>query len=138
MSETNKILIADDDEMVVSLLEEVLQSAGYQTLKAVNGKQTLEMVEKEHPHLLLLDIGMPELDGMQACHEIRASSQNANLAIAMITGKAEASSIVEALESGADDYIAKPFENDDLLAKVKILIEQAKTGALPSQLSTKK
>jgi len=136
--EKPKILVADDEEAIVSLLQKILNSAGFEVVTAFNGRETLEKVNSENPHLILLDITMPELNGLEVCQQIRQNAEFATLAIVMLTGRDEASSIVKALESGADDYVGKPFDHDALVAKIRTLLERSKVNRLPSQLAAKK
>ena len=128
-----KILVVDDNEKNVELLEAILQPAGFDVLKAYNGKQAIEMVGQEHPGLLLLDIMMPELDGFQVCEMLRKDPQNAGLPVIMVTAKDKASDIVQSLERGADEYIVKPIDKKEVLRKVEDMLAKASKNSLPSQ-----
>jgi len=128
-----KILVVDDNEKNVELLEAILQAAGFEVLKAYNGKQAIEMVGKERPDLLLLDIMMPELDGFQVCEILRKDPQNAGLPVIMVTAKDKESDIVQSLERGADDYIVKPINKKELLSKIEDMLAKASRKSLPSQ-----
>ena len=129
-----KILVVDDNEKNVELLEAVLLAAGYDVLKAYDGKQAIEAIGKERPDLLLLDIMMPQLDGFQVCGMLRKDPQNSNLPIIMATSKDKESDIVQSLEKGADDYIVKPIDKKTLLAKIEDMLVKASKNNLPSQL----
>jgi two-component system cell cycle response regulator len=129
-----KILVVDDNEKNVELLEAVLLAAGYDVLKAYDGKQAIEAIGKERPDLLLLDIMMPQLDGFQVCGMLRKDPQNSNLPIIMATAKDKESDIVQSLEKGADDYIVKPIDKKTLLAKIEDMLVKASKNNLPSQL----
>ena len=133
-----KILVVDDNEKNVELLEAVLQAAGFEVLKAYDGKQAIEVVSKERPDLLLLDIMMPQLDGFQVCEILRKDSQNAGLPIIMVTAKDKESDIVRSLERGVDDYIVKPINKKELLGKIEGMLAKASKGSLPSQFYFKK
>ncbi|MDD2679482.1 MAG: response regulator [Candidatus Omnitrophica bacterium] len=133
-----KILVVDDNEKNVELLEALLQAAEFDVLKAYNGKQAIEMVGKARPDLLLLDIMMPELDGFQVCEMLRKDPQNAGLPVMMVTAKDKESDIVQSLERGADEYIVKPIDKKELLAKIGDLLVKASKHNLPSQFYFKK
>lgn len=129
-----KILVVDDNEKNVELLEAILLAAGFEVLKAYDGKQAIEMSGKERPGLVLLDIMMPQLDGFQVCQILRKDSQNAGLPIIMVTAKDKESDIVQSLEKGADDYVVKPIDKKELLGKIEDMLAKASKGSLPSQL----
>lgn len=133
MDEKIKILIADDDIQIVTLVERFLAVEGFEVLKAFNGPDTIHAVSKERPALLLLDVNMPNASGFQICKTLRKDAQNTALAIVMLTGQSTESDIVEALDSGADDYVGKPFDPKELIKKIKLLLSKAKAGKLPSQ-----
>jgi DNA-binding response OmpR family regulator len=133
-----RILVVDDNEKNVELLEAILQAADFEVLKAYDGKQAIEMVGKERPDLLLLDIMMPQLDGFQACEILRKDPQNAGLPVIMVTAKDKESDIVQSLERGADDYIVKPINKKELLEKIGDMLAKANKGSLPSQFYFKK
>ena len=100
------ILICDDDKDIVSALDIYLTSEGYKTLRAYNGKEALQAVEQNEVHLILMDIMMPELDGIRATAKLREGS---NIPIILLTAKSEDSDNILGLTLGADDYITKPF-----------------------------
>ena len=133
-----KILVVDDNEKNVELLEAILQAAEFEVLKAYDGKQAMEMVSKQRPDLLLLDIMMPQLDGFQVCEMLRKDPQNAGLPVIMVTAKDKESDIVGSLERGADDYVVKPIDKKSLLGKIVDMLDKAKKGSLPSQFYFKK
>ena len=105
--ELGKIMVVDDDKNICELLRLYLEKEGYQVVIANDGKEAVELNEKEDPELILLDIMLPQLDGWQVCREIRKKSQ---VPIIMLTAKGEVFDKVLGLELGADDYIVKPFE----------------------------
>jgi two-component system response regulator VicR len=111
-----KILIVDDEKNIVDILKFNLKKEGFDTVEAYDGKQALEMVEKEKPDLILLDIMLPEYDGFTVCKKIR---QTLNIPILMLTAREEEVDKVLGLELGADDYITKPFSPRELMARVK-------------------
>lgn len=110
------ILICDDEKDIVNALKIYLNDANYQLFEAYTGKEALEIVEKENIHLILLDIMMPEMDGITAMAKIREFS---NVPIILLTAKSEDTDKVLGLNVGADDYVTKPFNPVELLARVK-------------------
>ncbi len=111
-----KILIVDDEKNIVDILKFNLKKEGFDTVEAYDGRQALEMVEREKPDLILLDIMLPEYDGFTVCKKIR---QTLNTPILMLTAREEEVDKVLGLELGADDYITKPFSPRELMARVK-------------------
>ncbi len=114
--EKQKILICDDETDIVSALSIYLQAEGYDTVYAYTGREALEMVERERPALVLLDIMMPEMDGLTAMTRLRKES---NIPVILLTAKGEDADKVLGLNLGADDYIAKPFHPAELIARVR-------------------
>ncbi len=110
------ILIVDDEKEIRDLIDIYLKNEGYRTLKAENGIEALNVLEKEEVHLIILDIMMPELDGIQACMKIR---EGKNMPIIMLSAKTEDMDKIMGLTTGADDYITKPFNPLELIARVK-------------------
>ena len=110
------ILICDDDRDIVSALDIYLTSEGYKTIKTYNGKEALRAVEENPVHLILMDVMMPELDGIRATAKLREDS---NVPIILLTAKSEDSDKILGLNIGADDYITKPFNPLEVMARVK-------------------
>lgn len=110
------ILICDDDRDIVSALDIYLASEGYRTLKAYNGLEAIQAVERNEVHLILMDIMMPELDGIRATARLREGS---NIPIILLTAKSEDADKILGLNIGADDYITKPFNPLEVIARVK-------------------
>jgi len=113
-----KILIADDDPQIVRALRITLGAKGYEVSTAANGAQAITAAIDHRPDIVLLDLGMPELDGMAVIHAIRGWSE---APILVVSGRAGAADKVDALDAGADDYVTKPFSVDELLARVRAL-----------------
>jgi DNA-binding response OmpR family regulator len=111
-----KILICDDQKDIVNALKIYLSPEGYTLLTAYNGLQAVELVREQEPHLILLDVMMPRLDGISALKQIRKFS---NIPIILLTAKSETGDMVEGLNAGADDYITKPFVPAEVLARVR-------------------
>ncbi len=116
-----KILIADDDKNIVELLRLYIEKEGYSTIIAYDGKQAVESFKNENPDLIVLDVMMPEMDGWQVCKEIRKTSETP---IIMLTAKGETFDKVLGLELGADDYMVKPFETKELIARIKAVLRR--------------
>jgi DNA-binding response OmpR family regulator len=116
-----KILVVDDDSNICELLRLYLEKEYFSATIANNGKEALSLFESENPDLVILDIMLPLLDGWQVCREIRKKS---NTPIIMLTAKGEVSDKVLGLDIGADDYISKPFEAKELMARVKAVLRR--------------
>ena len=116
-----RILVADDDKNIAELLRLYLEKEGYVVVIAGDGEETITKFTSENPDLVLLDIMMPRLDGWQVCREIRKKS---NCPIIMITAKGETFDKVLGLELGADDYVVKPFDAKEIVARVKAVLRR--------------
>jgi DNA-binding response OmpR family regulator len=117
-----KILVVDDDAHIAELIVLYLEKEGYETRVAKTGRQAVETFPKFSPHLVLLDLMLPEMDGYQVCRELRAMSA---IPVIMLTAKGETFDKVLGLELGADDYIVKPFEPKELVARVKAVLRRS-------------
>ena len=111
-----KILVCDDDREIVEAIEIYLSQEGYQILKAYDGIETLEILEKEEVNLLIIDVMMPRLDGIRATLKIREKN---SLPIIILSAKSEDTDKILGLNIGADDYVTKPFNPLELVARVK-------------------
>jgi diguanylate cyclase (GGDEF)-like protein len=120
------ILVVDDDPDIARFVEVNLRSAGYDVSVAGDGEEALERAGELRPDLVLLDVMMPRLDGFEVAQRLRKNPQTANTSIIMLTAKALSSDKVTGLQSGADDYIIKPFDPIELLARVKGTLRRAK------------
>lgn len=116
-----KIMIVDDDTNICELLRMYLEKEGFTTVIANDGQQAVEIFPKENPNLILLDIMLPGLDGWQVCRKIRATS---SCPIIMTTAKGETFDKVLGLELGADDYIVKPFDTKEVVARIKAVLRR--------------
>ena len=121
MMDSKKILIVDDDENICELLRLYLEKDGFSTIVAHNGGEALHLAQINNPDLILLDIMMPVLDGWQVCREVR---KNSNVPIIMLTAKGETFDKVLGLELGADDYITKPFDTKEIVARIKAVLRR--------------
>jgi two-component system, OmpR family, alkaline phosphatase synthesis response regulator PhoP len=115
------ILVVDDEPKILQLVGDYLARAGYGTLKTRDGKSALALVRTEKPDLIILDLGLPEMDGLEVTREIRKHS---NAPIIMLTARSEESDKLIGLELGADDYITKPFSPKELIVRVKVLFRR--------------
>ncbi|MBN1579825.1 MAG: response regulator [Anaerolineae bacterium] len=118
----SKIIVIDDDSLNRQLIDTYLSQIGYQVCSAINGEEGLAMVRQERPDLILLDIMMPDIDGYEVCRQVRADPEFAYIPIVMVTALRETEQRIAALESGADDFLSKPFSVYDLAARVKSLL----------------
>ncbi len=118
----NKILIVDDDVNICELLRLYLEKEGYDTVIANDGSEAVKLALKETPDLILLDIMLPSLDGWQVCREIRKTLETP---IIMITAKGEVFDKILGLELGADDYVTKPFDTKEIVARVKAVLRRS-------------
>jgi len=116
-----KILIVDDEPQIVEICVDYLNVAGYETITATHGVQGLSIARREKPDLIILDLMMPEMDGLDVCREIRRES---NVPIIMLTARVEETDKLIGLELGADDYITKPFSPRELAARVKVVLRR--------------
>ncbi len=118
------ILVADDDPDLRDILRSIFEAAGFLVLEAGDGAVAIELTRKEHPDLLVLDYGMPRADGVQVCQTLKEDLLLRHVPIIMLTGRGEVSDKVHGLNSGADDYVVKPFEPEELLARVKMVLRR--------------
>ncbi|MEG0017185.1 MAG: response regulator transcription factor, partial [Hydrogenoanaerobacterium sp.] len=116
-----KILVADDDKNICELLRLYLEKEGYIVVLANDGEEALAKFTAENPDILLLDVMMPKLDGWQVCREIRKKSE---VPIIMVTAKGETFDKVLGLELGADDYVVKPFDAKEIVARIKAVMRR--------------
>ncbi|MDI6785991.1 MAG: EAL domain-containing protein [bacterium] len=128
MNKKTNILIVDDEIEVLEALENILTIGGYGITKALNGKEALENIREKIPHLLILDLLMPMMSGYEVCQKIRKDPTAKHLPIIMLTGKGELENKIEGLRAGIDDYMVKPFEPKELLAKIEAIIHRTYFG----------
>src|SRR6478752_10643571 len=121
-----KILLVDDEPDILEIVGYNLSQEGYQIVTAENGKQAIEVAKKELPQLIIMDVMMPEMDGMEACENIRKIPELNNTIITFLTARNEDYSQVAGFDAGADDYISKPIKPKLLVSKVKALLRRLK------------
>jgi len=119
-----KILVVEDDKDILQLVKLYLENEGFRTITAANGAEALKLVKAEHPDLIVLDLMLPEIDGLEVCRKLRVAPQTAMLPIIMLTAKSEESDTIVGLELGADDYVGKPFSPKALVARIKALLRR--------------
>jgi len=127
-----KILLVDDEPDILEIVSYNLKSEGYQIVTASNGVEAVKAAKKHQPNLILLDIMMPEMDGIEACEKIRKIDSLEHVIIAFLTARGEDYSQVAGFEAGADDYITKPIKPKVLVSKVKSLLRRLKNNAQES------
>ena len=116
-----RILIVEDDEEIADVLRRSLRNQGYQAHAAVDGPSALESAIDFNPDLIILDLGLPGMDGLEVCRHFR---EKGDVPILMLTARSEVEDRVEGLDSGADDYLVKPFERKELLARIRALLRR--------------
>ncbi|MEW6684759.1 MAG: response regulator [Candidatus Edwardsbacteria bacterium] len=121
-----KILIADDDKNILFFLSELLQRSDYEIVQAVDGEQALKFAREQKPALILLDIMMPGLDGLEVCRQLKTDPETKQIKIIMVTAKTTEPDIERGLAAGADFYIPKPFKISVLSEKIRELLEKKK------------
>lgn len=127
--ESKKILVIDDEPDILKFVGYNLEKTGYQVLTAENGKEGISIASKENPDLIILDVMMPEQDGIETCRELREIPDLKNTLITFLTARNEDYSQIAGFESGADDYIIKPIRPNLLLARIKALFKRGRNQA---------
>ena len=120
------ILIADDEPNQLELMSFNLSNAGYSIIKATNGKEAIELIENHSPDLIILDWMMPKMSGIDVCRTLRSRSETKQIPIIILSARSEDSDKSLGLDSGADDYISKPFSPKELISRVKALLRRAR------------
>ncbi|ATA89032.1 response regulator transcription factor [Capnocytophaga stomatis] len=122
-----KILLVDDEPDVLEIVGYNLEREGFRVFTAKNGLEAVKKAEKEQPHLIIMDVMMPEMDGIEACERIRKQPELSKTVIAFLTARGEDYSQLAGFEAGADDYITKPIKPKVLVSKVKALLRRFNT-----------
>ena len=120
------ILIADDEPNQLELMSFNLSNAGYSIIKATNGKEAIELIENHFPDLIILDWMMPKMSGIDVCRTLRSRSETKQIPIIILSARSEDSDKSLGLDTGADDYISKPFSPKELISRVKALLRRAR------------
>jgi len=124
-----KLLIADDDPQLVRALRITLGAQGYEVVTAADGEEAVAQAVAEHPDIVMLDLGMPHLDGVQVIHALRGWM---TAPIIVVSGRTGSADKVDALDAGADDYVTKPFQMDELLARLRAVSRRAQPAIAPA------
>ena len=119
-----RILVVEDDPDIAELVARYLEKAGFAVDRAANGRDALDALATRPPDLLVLDLMLPQVDGLEICRRLRASDATAAIPVIMLTARAEESERIVGLEIGADDYLAKPFSPSELVARVRALMRR--------------
>lgn len=132
---TKRILAVDDDPDILTLVRYNLEKEGFKVATAESGEEALEKTRKNKPDLLILDLMMPGVDGLEVCRILKSDSATRNIPVMMLTAKGEETDIVVGLELGADDYLAKPFSPKVLTARVRALLRRGEFSRAGERLS---
>jgi len=119
-----KILIVDDEKDIIKMLDYNFKKEGYRTVACNDGEDALDFAAKEHPDLIILDLMLPGVDGLEVCKTLKKESKTALIPIIMLTAKTQETDKILGLELGADDYVTKPFSPRELIARVKAVLRR--------------
>ncbi|MGE5611828.1 MAG: response regulator transcription factor [Bacillota bacterium] len=128
------ILVIDDEKDLLELVRYTLEKDGFDVICAADGRSGLEIASKHHPDLIVLDVMMPGLDGLDVCQQLRSDERTARVPIIMLTARATEADRIVGLEMGADDYVTKPFSPRELLARVKAVLRRSTMQNEPPEL----
>ncbi len=129
------ILLVEDEHAIASLVRYNLESEGFRVREATDGDEAIDMVREERPDLVILDWMLPSVSGLEVCRNLRRSKENKGLPIIMLTARAEEEDRVRGLDSGADDYVTKPFSPSELIARVRAVLRRTRPALSESRLS---
>ncbi|HVH25955.1 MAG TPA: response regulator transcription factor [Vicinamibacterales bacterium] len=129
---STRVLVVEDDPDIAELVSRYLDRAGYISSRVTSGREALESVRSKVPDLIVLDVMLPQIDGLEVCRLLRANDSTSAIPIIMLTARAEEAERIVGLEVGADDYIAKPFSPNELVARVRALLRRAQRRDVPS------
>lgn len=135
MNREKKVLIVDDNETLLMALEYSIQQAGYKVLKAADGEIAFKIANAENPDIIVSDITMPEMDGIELCKKIRSVARLSETPFILLTAHGEPDERVKGLRSGADDYIVKPFDVEELIARIDIMYKNIQKRQFSNTLS---
>jgi len=121
-----RILIVDDEPNIIGTVAPLLRARGYDVLSAMNGRSALDIAERDKPDLVILDLGLPDMQGVDVCRHIRQSS---SAPILVLSARGAEGDKVNALDAGADDYVTKPFGAEELLARIRVALRRVETAA---------
>ena len=121
-----KILVVEDEKDIVKMLDYNLKKEGFRTISAHDGEDALDLANREHPDLIILDLMLPGIDGLEVCKTLKKNTKTTSTPIIMLTAKSQESDKIVGLELGADDYVTKPFSPRELIARVKAVLRRIK------------
>lgn len=125
-----RILVVDDEPNILGTLAPLLRSRGYETFTAMNGRAAIETIDREKPDLIVLDLGLPDIEGVELCRQIRETQ---NVPIVVLSARGAEDDKVRALDVGADDYVTKPFGAEELLARIRAALRRSDAPSPPSE-----
>jgi two-component system, OmpR family, KDP operon response regulator KdpE len=125
-----RVLLVDDEPNILATLAPLLRTRGYEVLTAMSGRAAIETAEREKPDLIVLDLGLPDIDGVDVCRTVR---ETMNVPIVVLSARGGEHDKVRALDLGADDYVTKPFGAEELLARIRAALRRSDTPAPPSE-----
>lgn len=131
---TRRILVVDDDREIVRLLRAYLEQSGYEVLAAYDGEAALHILRREHPDLVLLDLMLPERDGLDVTRVVRTDASLAAMPIIMLTARVEDQDKIVGLELGADDYVTKPFNPGEVVARIRAVLRRVQGEPAPPKV----
>jgi len=125
-----RILVVDDEPNIIATVAPLLRARGYEVFSAMTGRAALEAVERDQPDLMVLDLGLPDLDGAEVCRRVRETT---GIPILVLSARGEEGDKVKALDAGADDYVTKPFGTEELLARIRAALRRVDGSASSSE-----
>jgi two-component system KDP operon response regulator KdpE len=125
-----RILIVDDEPNIIATVGPLLRARGYEVLSAMSGRAALQAVERDKPDLIVLDLGLPDIDGVEVCRRVR---HTASVPILILSARGAEGDKVSALDAGADDYVTKPFGAEELLARIRATLRRVDNPSPPSE-----
>ena len=134
MNIREKILVVEDEKSIAHFISTVLNNNGYEAMQAVSGTEALSMISSHCPDLIILDLGLPDMDGLEILRQLRNWS---SLPVVVVSARSHEKDKVEALDLGADDYLTKPFGTDELLARVRTAIRHTRTASGNDEIAQK-
>jgi len=129
-----KILIVEDDADIVEMIDYNLKKEGYRTVSVLNGEDAIPLAKRERPDLVILDLLLPGIDGLEVCRTLKEKEMTAQIPIIILTAKSQETDKIVGLELGADDYITKPFSPRELIARMKAVLRRSKTPFLKKRI----
>jgi two-component system KDP operon response regulator KdpE len=126
----SRILLVDDEKNIIATVAPLLRARGYEVVSADTGRAALEALTRDHPHLVVLDLGLPDIDGVEVCRQMR---QTTSIPVLVLSARGAEGDKVRALDAGADDYVTKPFGADELLARIRAHLRRVDAPAPPGE-----